>query len=95
VWTPGRSGSAVSSPRTRLADSSGFMKARAQLGEGFKPAVYVSVPPLLGFLRGLGVGEGLEVSGAAAYLVQLDSVIQGERVEGDRLVTRTVVGLRP
>jgi hypothetical protein len=41
------------------------------------------------------VGEGLDVSGAAAYLVQLDSVIQGERVEGDRLVTRTVVGLRP
>ncbi|MBA3305083.1 MAG: hypothetical protein H0U25_04060 [Thermoleophilaceae bacterium] len=71
------------------------MKARAQLGEGFEPTVYVSVPPLLGFLPGLGVGEGLDVSGAAAYLVQLDSVIQGERVEGDRLVTRTVVGLRP
>jgi len=37
-----------------------------------------------GFLRGLGVGEGLDVSGAAAYLVQLDSVIRerGSRATG-------------
>jgi hypothetical protein len=77
-----------------LTDSGGYKRAASGLGDAYRPALYVSVPPILTLANSAGA-SGKDWDQAKPYLTILDYLIAGSaQVEGQSH-SRFRIGFKP
>jgi hypothetical protein len=81
-------------PQQRFDQSSAGKAAIATLGDGYRPAFVLLVPPLAGLLRSLDQLQVADLSSVLPYVNAYRSLALGTKLDGDRTSVRIVAALR-
>jgi hypothetical protein len=87
--------SALSGTGGGLTDAPGFKDAAGQLGAGYSPQVYVSVPPVINLAESFGAADSAGWAKAKPYVTILNYVIAGSAQSGNEAKSRTRIGFKP
>src|SRR6185369_16013160 len=77
-----------------LTDSPAYSKAATGLGDGYSPALYFSVPPIIKLAESFGA-SGSDYDKAKPYLTILDYVIAGSLHNSETSASRLRIGFKP
>jgi len=88
------SANALLEPSDTLSDDDDFKAATDRLGEGFEPANYLELAPILRLAESEGAGSDEEYLKAKPYLEVFSRLIAGTSRDGDAVISRTRVELR-
>jgi len=88
------SASALLEPSETLGDDDDFSAAAGRLGEGFEPANYLDVAPILELAESQGASDDEEYVKAKPYLEVFSRLIAGTKRDGDSVLSRTRVEFR-
>jgi len=88
------SANALLRPSDTLGDDDDFSAATGRLGEGFEPANYLDVAPILQLAESEGASDDEGYVEAKPYLEVFARLIAGTKKDGDTVISRTRVELR-
>jgi hypothetical protein len=78
-----------------LSGSSDFTRAADGLGDGYQPALYMSMPPILRVAEAFGASSDKDYAQAKPYLTILDYLIAGSAHSGSKSSSRLRIGFKP
>jgi hypothetical protein len=81
-------------PEQALGDSDAFSPAAEALGSDYAPALFLDFVPMLELVESVGADDDPDFQAAKPYLAHLAYLVAGARNDGERTLTRAVLGLR-
>lgn len=81
-------------PKAPLGEAQSFRDAQAALGEGYELSSMVLVQPILRLAESFGASADADYAKARAYLQPLERLVAGTKREGDKVRSRSSIGVR-
>ena len=78
-----------------LSESNDFTRAAEDLGDGYQPGLYVSVPSILRVAEAFGASSDKDYTEAKPYLTIFDYLIAGSAHSGNDSSSRFRIGFKP
>ena len=81
-------------PDSTLATNPDYVKAKGQLGAGYKPVFFLSIPPILDLAEGLNATSNPDYAKAKPYLETFAAIVAGSTKTGDLQKAKVAVTLK-
>jgi hypothetical protein len=94
AFGPHQPGQNALHPSQTLADDASYRAGTSALGSDFSPTAFVSLSPFFTVAAKGGSASDPNFRAARPYLDKLDYLMLGTRTEGDRSISRFVVGVK-